>query len=1287
MAASASEIEDFLSGPLVKWLSTCIKKPETLQVYETFFDGGPINEVLLLIDPEPSQPVPSITNLQGLNITTARAKIFHCIVRNIKTVYEDELGQVVVSIPDCVVLGRTPASQAALGQLRLLILLLLGCAVQGPTKEVFIGKIKELSVDDQHDIVECIKRVTDDQSIVLTLDWPDQPSQRLYSHIRTLTRERDKLVQQWVTDLGQEAPISESAPKFGTHGVESNHLAVELADWKARMRRQRQELEEKSEILAECKEELEHCKTMLAKLKTENVDLLTEARQAKAYRDEVDSMREKIERADRLEIEAQRYRERLADAEFYRVRVDELREDNRVLLETREMLEAQVARARLRGDHVLELEAELLASKQALAEVVLERDATKDKIQELLEENLQLQQLTKAALQENSSSTAFTDSDPEEPNSGDNSLSEQLTNNAQARALRLELENKRLLSAIDNLKESSFHESATKISELEKEKKKSALRCEQLQESCDRLTRQNAELESLFKNAIQENRKLQDSIDTQKVILDRHNSELHNERTRLNELENNIEHVTKEKQRIQTLCDTIKKRADDSEKSLSDISEQLATLQAQAGKVKEFEKTANSMTEKVSVLEKENTTMSKEITKLKKTIEAKDVIVDQAVEKSCKQEKEIQRLNDKNLNLSSQIERLQDIEKKSQELISRASINSETISTLQKDLITEKVTGEKFKSNLDKLGLNVEILENDVTFVIEKMLDNSEILKIVTPIVKEHIGENESLQNVGSSNIDEEKNIQNEKLLAEISNLQISNDILQNENATLKVDIATLKSQVNSLQTQQTALQLANSQLVVEKDELVKKQQIQNTQHDTLLLDQVTLRTLHEQLNSEYEEAKREQETLKKVARDLRSEIRTLKETNGTLETRIADVEAEKDALKSDAKSLGNLRAEHSKLKDDFRNLFTASERLKQEYRSVQEELKTLRTESRNLRLGRTEMQGELNLRSDRVASFQLENAKLQQKCDMLFEMNHSLDSDRRALMEHVSQLLSQYHSLLTHSLEDKQHYHTEEKQYTDKVNNLCRQKEKLEEKIMEHYRKLDNASAKKKGFGATLVRRVRKAGSDIINKVPSRNRRSWHEDTARMTRSQITLLNDGSGESNGNASDNSLEEPFKRSAGGGGGSLHGHKNREEVVSRRSSYREVASHRNSIADDPTAPQEPTPALSLGTVGTRRTVYLSEEDHSPIAAALPAPANPPVDPPSAQPPALPPMLVYNKISTVIGEPPRVAQQTDGPPRVAQQVDRPCEEGEKEGEKDSKGGRSAKETAVWYEYGCV
>ena len=137
----------------------------------------------------------------------------------------------------------------------------------------------------------------------------------------------------------------------------------------------------------------------------------------------------------------------------------------------------------------------------------------------------------------------------------------------------------------------------------------------------------------------------------------------------------------------------------------------------------------------------------------------------------------------------------------------------------------------------------------------------------------------------------------------------------------------------------------------------------------------------------------------------------------------------------------------------------------------------------------------------------------------MLLQMNQSLDTDRRTLMDHVSQLLSQYHELLTHSLEDKQHYHSEEKIFTDKLNDLKRQKEKLEEKIMEHYRKLDSCSPKKKPIVANIVKKVRKAGSDLMNKT--KNRRSWVEDP-RLTQSQFIL---GS-ESGGNDSDNSLEEP-----------------------------------------------------------------------------------------------------------------------------------------------------------------
>lgn len=59
--------------------------------------------------------------------------------------------------------------------------------------------------------------------------------------------------------------------------------------------------------------------------------------------------------------------------------------------------------------------------------------------------------------------------------SGDNSLSEQLTSNAQARALRLELENRRLAQTVESLQETAFQQTNETILELEKEKKKLSL--------------------------------------------------------------------------------------------------------------------------------------------------------------------------------------------------------------------------------------------------------------------------------------------------------------------------------------------------------------------------------------------------------------------------------------------------------------------------------------------------------------------------------------------------------------------------------------------------------------------------------------------------------------------------------------------------------------------------------------------------------------------------------------------------------------------------------------------
>lgn len=715
--------------------------------------------------------------------------------------------------------------------------------------------------------------------------------------------------------------------------------------------------------------------------------------------------------------------------------------------------------------------------------------------------------------------------------SGENSLSEQLTSNAQARALKLELENKRLLSTIDNLREQSLLESSDKVLELEKEKKRLTLKCEQLQENCNRVMQQNSELEEVFRNALEENRKLQDSLDSQKTFIDRQAIDRDSEKNKLQDFEKHLESLTKDKQRIQMLCDSIQRRADDLEKTLDASRKELNLIKPEADKVTGLIIQTEELKTKLTYSERESHNLHREVTKLREAVEEKDVSLDKITTEIELKKKEIERLS-RELEISqNMISRLQDFEQKTQELKSHKKVDSETIQTLQKDLISEKVNFDKLKNCMDKLGVNAsEILSRDVSVedLLEKIITNSDHEGLISEIAaKANLTKLIPCECNHKDNFEESViNPQIEQLTSDLNALQVSLENVQAENAKLQVNIATLNSQNGSLISQQMTLQLANSQLAAEKEEIIKQLEVLKDKQDNLLRDQVALQTLHEQLNTEYEMLLSEREPVKMTIRDLKLENRELKEKIASCEKKLAEFELERENLKLESRNLTNLRAEHSKLKDDFRNLFTASDRLKNEYRNMQEEYRNLRSDVTQLKLRNTEMSGEINTKVEIITSMELEINKTNQHCEMLVQMNKSLDADRRSLMDHVSQLLTQYHELLAHSLKDKQHYHEEEKMFADKVNALCRQKEKLEEKIMEHYKKLDNCTTKRRGFGASFVKRVRKAGTDLINKVPSRNNKRI-EDASR-SKSQLTLAGSESGESDPGSQD--LEKISKNS-------------------------------------------------------------------------------------------------------------------------------------------------------------
>lgn len=338
-------------------------------------------------------------------------------------------------------------------------------------------------------------------------------------------------------------------------------------------------------------------------------------------------VQERANRADQLEIENERLREKLSDADFFRSRVDELREDNKMLQKTKEMLEDQLEQSSKRFEQSMALESEIIKYKQRINEMAAERDADKSKLQELLEENTHLQLAMKSLSKLTDLDKLRAEEQGSDVPAGDNSLSEQLTNNAQTRAIKMELENRRLQQKLDAMQQTNFQETANKLLELEKEKKILTLKSEQMQENCNRFTQQNQELEEMFKNALEENKKLQDSIDNRQKATDQQMQDREMDKMKIVALENQIETLTKEKQRIQNLFVSIQRRADDLERFLDTKKKELESAMEKAEACDRFEIETLDLKEKISTLEKDNANLTKDLNKFKETLEVNHSII------------------------------------------------------------------------------------------------------------------------------------------------------------------------------------------------------------------------------------------------------------------------------------------------------------------------------------------------------------------------------------------------------------------------------------------------------------------------------------------------------------------------------------------------------------------------------------------------------------------------------------------------------------------------------------
>uniref|UniRef100_A0A287D084 Coiled-coil domain containing 88C n=1 Tax=Ictidomys tridecemlineatus TaxID=43179 RepID=A0A287D084_ICTTR len=563
MDVTVSELmELFLQSPLVTWVKTFGSfgsgNQDNLSLYMDLVDGILLNQIMLQIDPRPTNQrihrhVNNDVNLRIQNLTI--------LVRSIKTYYQEVLQQLIVmNLPNVLMIGKDPLSGS--GETWSIMAAVLGCEVC-ERKEEFIERIKQLDIETQAGIVAHIQEVTHNQENVFDLQWLELPdvapeelealSRSMVFHLRRLIDERDESTE-LIVDLTQErdylqaqhppSPAKSSSadstpsPTSSLSSEDKQHLAVELADTKARLRRVRQELEEKTEQLVDTRHEVDQLVLELQKVKQENVQLAADARSARAYRDELDSLREKANRVERLEMELVRCKEKLHDVDFYKARMEELREDNIILIETKAMLEEQLTAARARSDKVHELEKENLQLKSKLHDLELDRDTDKKRIEELLEENMVLEIAQKQSMNESAHlgwELEQLSKNAELSDASRKSLVSELNECASSRILKLEKETQSLQSTIQGLRDASLvlEESSLKCGELEKENHQLSKKIEKLQTQLEREKQSNQDLETLSEELIREKEQLQSDMEALKADKARQIKDLEQEKDHL----------------------------------------------------------------------------------------------------------------------------------------------------------------------------------------------------------------------------------------------------------------------------------------------------------------------------------------------------------------------------------------------------------------------------------------------------------------------------------------------------------------------------------------------------------------------------------------------------------------------------------------------------------------------------------------------------------------------------------------------------------------------------------
>uniref|UniRef100_A0AAQ5ZFP1 Calponin-homology (CH) domain-containing protein n=1 Tax=Amphiprion ocellaris TaxID=80972 RepID=A0AAQ5ZFP1_AMPOC len=921
-------LEQFLLTPLVCWVKTVGQPAVTdgtkLSEYIELVDGIYLNEIMLEINPKATV---QRTNKKVNNDPTLRIQNLSILIRQIKAYYQETLQQLVMMpLPNVLVLGRNPLSEQGLEEMKKLLLLLLGCAVQCEKKEEYIERIQTLDFDTKAAIASHIQEVTHNQENVVDLQWLesgemppedlDGLSRNLAFHLKRLVDERDTQLET-IVELTQErdcvqlsplAPCPTQSPgdSPSMRRTESRqHLSVELADAKAKIRRLRQELEEKSEQLLDTRQELENMEAELRKLQQESYQLLSDARSARAYRDELDALREKAIRVDKLESELIRYKERLHDIEFYKARVEELKEDNQILLETKTMLEEQLDATRTRSDKLHLLEKENLQIKSKIHDLEMERDMDRKRMEELLEENLVLEMAQKQSMDESLHlgwELEQLSKTPELTEVPQKSLGEEVNELTSSRLLKLEKDNQTLLKTVEELRGAASQDTVAKLAKVNHENQKLNQKVEQLESelTADRDSLRSAE--SLSTDLMKEKALLEKTLETLRENSERQMKGLEQENKHLSQTvsslrqrcqvgaEARVKDVEKENRILhESICETTAK-LNKLEFERKQLRKELEVMKEKGERAEELEIQMQKLErdkevlqkkvaslgitcEKVSSLEKENTELETEGRRLKKKL---DALKNMAFQLEAL-EKENSQLEQENLELRRSAENLRSAGAKAAQLEAENRELESERSQLKRSLELLKASSKK----TERLEVSYQGLDTENQRLQKALENSSKKIQQLEAELQEVETENQSLQRnleelkISSKRL-EQLEQENKTLEQESSLLEKDKKLLEKENKRLRQQAEIRDSKLDDSNQRISSLEKENrtmgKEMIFFRDSCTRVKDLERENKELVKqssIDKKTLITLREELVSEKLRTQQMNNDLEKLTHEL----------------------------------------------------------------------------------------------------------------------------------------------------------------------------------------------------------------------------------------------------------------------------------------------------------------------------------------------------------------------------------------------------------------------------------